>query len=159
MNRKLIIFVNFALLALTALSCVSGGRFVNSGESLQVLIACEAKGIAPTNVRWYLIRTKNGLAILEKDSDKGSSDTVIDKGWQDRRGHHFVIWAQFLDAQSMAFEFIVPDDITKPALRHVYPAGTYAVIESNGLYRPVPHMPPRVPATRLIPILQKGISP
>ena len=154
MIRKLINSFSLALIVLTAFACVSGGKIVNSGESHEVLITYEAKGSTSPNVRWYLIRTKSGLAILEKNLDNGS-DAIVNKGWQDRRGHHFVIWATFLDAQSTAFEFIVPNDITQPALRYVYPSGTYAVVESNGLYRPVPHTQPSVPATRLIPILQK----
>jgi hypothetical protein len=139
------------LLAMVSLSaCVSGGKYVNSIEPQSIVVSYRAKGPAPANVKWYLIRGENGLAMLERDLSN-ESKIVIEQGWKDRMGYHFVLWAEILDVQSTAFEFVVPDDITQPALRYAYPAGSYSIVKGNGFSRPVPHGNVFVPATRLVP--------
>lgn len=143
-------YISFPVLMVSFAACVSGGKFVASDEPLKVLVTYESKGPAPPNVKWYLIRTESGLAILEKDLS-GGSNTVVEQAWKDRTGYHFVFWAEFLDAQSAAFEFIVPEDISKPATRYTYPAGSYSIVKGNGVSRPVPHNKAVTPVTRLIP--------
>lgn len=143
-------YIFFLMLMVSLSSCVSGGKFVASDDSLKVLVTYESKGPTPPNVKWYLIRTESGLGILEKNLSNGSN-TVIELAWKDRTGYHFVCWAEFLDTQSTAFEFVVPEDILKPATRYTYPDGSYSIVKGNGVSRPVPHKNSITPVTRLIP--------
>jgi len=144
-------FLN-VFLAMSIVGCISGGKIVNSMKDYEVLIFYEAKGVVPPDVKWSLIRTKSGFAILEENVSNDKAKTIINYGWKDRKGHHFVVWAQFLGSQSTAFEFIVPDDFTKPALRYAYPAGSYTILKTKGKNRPVPHRRQPSPVTHLIPV-------
>ena len=132
-------------------ACVSGGTVGYNYSEDKVLVQYIAKGDNTAKVCWLLVESDGRLAIIERDQDGNSLDTIIRYGWKDLKGHHFVIWAAFLDEQSTAFEYIVPEDFTKPAKRFIYPPGSYSILESNGVKRPFPHKVNIAPATILIP--------
>lgn len=150
MNSSRLNALFLMLLCVMLFSCISGASLVSSSDSYTILVSYEPKGTFPENVSWYLIQTEAGYKILERQ--QGHSDAVIDECWKDTKGRHFVAWVELLGAQSTAFEYIVPDDLTQPVLRYTYPGGSYAVVESNGAKRPVPHKRPGAPQVRLIPM-------
>jgi len=141
-----------AIAATVLAGCVSGRRTVGGENSYTVLSRYKAAGDGPSPLTWALVRIDDDLAMIEFDSSDPSGKIAVEKAWQDQNGHHFVLWATFLDHRSDAFEFIVPSDIEGPARRLFYPAGTYSVVKVDGVSRPVRDRSSSAPALILVPI-------
>lgn len=145
------------LLLLGLVGCASmaihGGSLVSKRDSSvsEVLITYRAEGTIPEGITYQLVRTENGLAVFEKSPD--GSGALYETHWKDSDGDHFAAWVYLPGGGSSrhGYEFVVPSDRTKEALRYVYPWGTYVIQEINGIKRPVPASSVE-PVARLIPI-------
>lgn len=147
-NRILFYFCLLSAVLITGFGCVSGGKITSTLESPAILVSYVQLN---PNIRIYLIRTKSSLAILERSEESGTPDTIIEHGWDDKKGHHFVIWGDVLGALTPAFEYTVPYDLEQPALRQVYSSGSYTILEIDGVRRPVPFKKPVFPGIQLRP--------
>jgi len=149
-----LILIAFACIVLPG--CVNmvfhGGQFVkNDNRIKQVLVRYKAESAVPPDTEYMLVQTDKGLAVFEQYGKEGGC--LIETHWTDHDGDHFASWIYGAGGgNSMhGYEFIVPADRTKNALRYIYLSGTYLIQEINGIKRPVPVS--RVePVTTLIPI-------
>jgi hypothetical protein len=124
---------------------VGGGSLAPAGYKPQsILVTYRAEGTVPAGVRYQLVQTEKGTAILERSPD--GSGMLFQTVWRDDRGEHFAGWV----STSHGYEFLVPLDRTQPATKYVYPAGSYSVKEIDGISRPVPHKTTE-PVARLLP--------
>lgn len=129
-----------------------GGTFIsNSSQAGEVLVEYKAEGIVPAGVTYALVQTEKGPAILER-SDNGSG-ALVQNHWVDSAGDHFAAWVYAYGATEgcHGFEFVVPTDRSRNALRYVYPQGSYVVQKVDGVDRPIP-LSPAKPVTTLIPV-------
>lgn len=139
-----------AVVALLLSGCVSGGGLTpRKASDYKVLMYYRPEPGGP-NADYYLIETEKGPAVLEQE--QGDSGALADLHWRASDGDHFAIWISFLSRQGGAFEYVIPFDRTQPAKRFVYPAGSYTLMEMDGIERPVALNPARHPPLRLIPI-------
>jgi hypothetical protein len=143
----------FVLAGLVGCSlAIHGGTLVSKGSSsiTEYLVNYQSKGTVPNGTTYHLVRTPRGLAMFEKESRGGGA--LFENHWTAPDGDHFVAWIYLPNGGSSrhGYEFIVPNNRSKEALRYVYPWGTYTVQNINGVERPVP-MNPVEPVTRLIP--------
>jgi hypothetical protein len=132
-------FLPFALLCMAG--CVSSGKFVSSSgkqQGYRTLARFDRPGQAvPAVLEYSLVETPEGKGLLEWDirSRKGF---VAYFGWRDEKGDHYIAWVDFLGRDALAVEYVVPDDSRRPILVYHYEAGTYTVVESKGVRKPVP---------------------
>ena len=143
-----IAFLFFLPILLSA--CSTGGEIIPLNETQKILVAYHTVEKVPPGVKWFLVKTKKGLALIEKDPSS-ESKLRVDQAWKDKRGYHFVYWVEFMGTRGTAFEFVVPRDITKTAIGYRYADGTYSVVTVNGVARPVPLKEEVTPYLHLIP--------
>ena len=155
----------YPIMVLLVSGCASvffqGGTLVPKGYDVQkVIVAYRAEGTVPARVNYFLVKTAEGLAILERSED--GSGPLFQTHWQDHQGDHFAAWVgpSFVPkswhgskaaGQGHAYEFIVPFDRSKEAKKFVYPKGTYRIHEIDGIFRPIPKDPKTKPVATLIP--------
>jgi hypothetical protein len=143
--------------ALFLSGCVSGGNLTPARtESQRPLVTYRPEGHSP-DATYYLVETAKGLGMLEKA--EGHSAALATTHWRGTDGDHFALWVEFLSRQGGAFEYVVPFDRSQPALRFVYPAGTYTILEMDSITRPVPLIPQTHPPVRLIPATHNSLDP
>jgi len=124
---------------------LDGGSFVKKKKAPQnILVKYEAEGIVPDGATYSLVLNKKGeVCVFERESDGGG--TLFELHWKDEKGDHFAAW--FLHA----YEFIIPEDRTKPAKKYVYVMDTYTEKYVDGIKRPVSNDPDVEPVAVLIP--------
>lgn len=140
------LFIAFFCMA----GCVSSGQLLSSMGEQQgyhtlatFARSCQA---APAVLEYTLVDTPKGKGILEWDT-RSKKGFVAYYGWEDEKGEHYISWVEFLGRDALAVEYIVPHDTQRPILAYQYKAGTYAVVESNGVRKPVPQGHPPVTFT------------
>ena len=142
-------FLSIGLASLLITGCASmfmkGGTLAPAGYTpVKILVSYRAEGTVPPDAKYLLVQTDKGEAIFEKSSD--GSGTLFETFWKDAKGHHFAGWV----ATSHGYEFVVPEDRTKPAKKFVYPKGFYSIETVDAIARPVP-IPGIDPVATLIP--------
>jgi len=130
--------------------CISGGGFTPSKASDYKILVSYRPAQGGPNADYYLVQTEKGLAVLERDP--GGSSALANLHWRASDGDHFALWISFLSRQGGAFEYVIPFDRTQPAKRFVYPAGSYTIIDMDGIERPVPVNPTSQTPAFLIPV-------
>jgi hypothetical protein len=85
--------------------------------------------IAGANATYY-VANEGGLVLYEME---GGSGARITNHWTEPDGEHFFVWV----ARSHGWQFVFPYDPARPAVRLIYPAGTYSGVEQAGTMRPV----------------------
>ena len=132
------------LIAGCASMFMKGGTLTSADYTPEkVLVSYRAEGTVPPNTKYLLVQTVKGEAIYEKSSDSGA---LFETCWKDAKGQHFAGWV----ATSHGYEFVVPEDRTKPAKKFVYPKGFYSIETVDAIARPVP-IPGIDPVATLIP--------
>jgi hypothetical protein len=132
----------FSTLALSALGVASGcspslhgGRTVEAGYVPQALVTYAAEGDTAEGTKYFLVKDTRGLAIYE--STPGQDGLLIDAGWRDGNGDHFMAWTNVGDAEYV----LVPLDHRTPAYRWVIPRSLYKVEKDRtGIERPKPQI-------------------
>jgi hypothetical protein len=97
-----------------------GARSVDSKfEVKRTVVAYEkGEGEFPPEAEYLLIETEKGLALLERDTKKGGG-ILFEEQWLDDAGDlHF--GAVLQAGRSSGWEFVIPADRSKPAMRHYY---------------------------------------
>jgi ankyrin repeat protein len=128
-----------------------GGIFIPKNSPLirDSLIDYQTEGSFPDGATYHLVKTDNGLAIFEREIN--GDGALFENHWEDKENDHFAAWVSIPGGgeSQPGFEFIVPKDRMKPALRYVYPWQTYTIKKINGVKRPIP-FEPTIPVTSLI---------
>lgn len=147
------LIVGLAFLSGCASMALHGGSLVSRNDSYiqEYLVTYRAEGAVPEGQTYHLVRTEKGLAVFEQAKD--GSGALFETLWEDSDGDHFASWIYLPGGGSSrhGYEFVVPKDRTRNALRYVYPWGTYRVQEIDGIKRPVPANPVE-PVATLIPV-------
>ena len=132
---------------LVASGCASshGFRTLSAGDSPTIVMRFRPDGLAPLGAAYVLVTINDRLAMLEQPIDGPAVLYTIH--WQTGEDHHFAAWHK----SGHAVEFIVPDDLTFPAYRYVYPNGAYRIEAIDEQERPVP-LEEESPVTMLVPI-------
>jgi hypothetical protein len=134
MQKRLIVPLFGSLLGLVS-ACgptINGAREIDANQLPRVVVEYHAEGEAPTGVRYALVQDGGKLAILKVLP--GGTPLLIDRGWQDANGQHFVMWSRATEAEHI----LVPPQPGAPAFRWTYPPGLYTVKGEAQGQRPVP---------------------
>lgn len=161
MNKKLSILRVVSTLCLLgglvgmagcASMAIHGGSIVSQNDNYikEFVVTYRAEGAIPPGQTYHLVRSENGLAVFEQGVD--GSGVLFENQWTDSDNDHFSAWVYLPGGgpNQHGYEFVVPKDRSKNAIRYVYPGGTYVVKEIDGVKRPVPASPVE-PVTKLIP--------
>ncbi len=124
---------------------VNGGEIVPASyKPVKQLVAYRAEGPVPPKAEYSLVETQKGPFMLERTPEGGF---LFQIHWRDEMGDHY---AASLKGGG-AWEFIVPLDRSKNAVRLDYPHGTYSLVDMDGKKRPVALPSANVVQTLLIP--------
>jgi hypothetical protein len=119
---------------------IHGGTLITKDDASikETLVTYQAEGDVPEDAAYSLVRTDKGLAVLEQGKD--GKGVLFENHWEDADGDHFVAWVHLPGGGESrhGYEYVVPKDRMKSALRYVYPWGTYVVQKIDGVERPVP---------------------
>lgn len=83
----------------------------------------------PKDTTYYLAQTDNGPVLYELDS-KGSG-AAITNYWKDINGMNFLTYVK----TSHGWQYVIPEDKTKPAVRQCYVRGTFRVTNVEGVLK------------------------
>ena len=137
-----------AALTLSAVGCASwfarGGRLVSEQYNPVILVNYDIEGPIPPNTSYHLVKTEKGEAIFERSAD--GSGALIETHWKKDGADHYAMWVR----RSHAYEYVMPEDRTKPGKKYLYPAGFYQLETIDGVERAVP-VTPVDPVATLIP--------
>lgn len=83
----------------------------------------------PKGYNYYLVKTESGPVLYELDQ-KGSG-AAITNYWRDENGMNFLTYVK----TSHGWQYVIPDDKTKPAARKCYVRGTFRVMDVGGVMK------------------------
>ena len=83
----------------------------------------------PRGITYYLVKTESGPVLYELDQ-KGSG-AAITNYWKDENGMNFLTYVK----TSHGWQYVIPDDKTKPAVRKCYVRGTFRVMSVDGVLK------------------------
>ena len=83
----------------------------------------------PRDTMYYLARTDTGLVLYELDS-KGNG-AAITNYWKDENGMNFLTYVK----TSHGWQYVIPEDKTKPAVRQCFVRGTFRVQDVDGVMK------------------------
>jgi hypothetical protein len=129
---------------------MKGGVLVPEDFKPKVLVKYKAEGQVPPGAKYSLVRSDEGVGILEYT---GEGSVLFTNHWRTETDDHYFGWV----ATSHGYEFVIPIDRTQPGKKYVYPARTYDVETVEDSERPVSQT--RVsPVATLTPVGQKAAA-
>lgn len=152
MRCDLLLTTLLVLLA-TVSGCSSshGVRTLGAAEAPAVVVRFRPEGVTPLGAAYVLVETDTGLAMLEQVEDGPA--VLYTNYWKTAEDHHFAAWHD----GGHAVEFIVPEDLTFPGHRYVYPNGAYRIETIDKQERPVP-IGEESPVTMLVPLTDENAA-
>ena len=83
----------------------------------------------PKDYTYYLVNTTTGPVLYELD--KNGKGAAITNYWKDENGMNFLTYVK----TSHGWQYIIPEDKTKPAVRQAYVRGTFRVRNVDGVLK------------------------
>ena len=120
-----------------------GGERVDADyQPAEILVSYRAEGDVPNNIKYFLVNTGETEAMYEK-YESGAS-YLFTAYRETERGDHFSGWV----VGQPGFEFVIPKDRSKPALKYAYPVNKYRALKGSMAVVPKGEFEP---VARLIP--------
>lgn len=94
-------------------------RHISDGSSID----------GPKDTAYYLTVTETGPVLYELDSN--GDGAAITNYWKDENGMNFLTYVK----TSHGWQYVIPEDKTKPAVRQCYVRGTFQVENMEGVLK------------------------